>query len=46
MKKFLIPVALFLSVATSFSQTSGYQFTTVVSNKATPVKDQSSTGTC
>lgn len=32
MKKFLIPVALFLSVATSFSQTSGYQFTTVVSN--------------
>lgn len=46
MKKFLIPVALFLSVATSFSQTSGYQFTTVVSNKTTPVKDQSSTGTC
>ena len=32
MKKFLIPVALFLSVETSFSQTSGYQFTTVVSN--------------
>ena len=46
MKKFLIPVALFLSVETSFSQTSGYQFTTVVSNKTTPIKDQSSTSTC
>ena len=46
MKKFLIPVSLFLSVETSFSQTSGYQFTTVVSNKTTPVKDQSSTDTC
>ncbi|WP_336616660.1 C1 family peptidase [Bacteroides acidifaciens] len=46
MKKFLISVALLLSAATSFAQTPGYEFTTVVSHKATPVKDQGSTGTC
>lgn len=46
MKKFLISVALLLSAATSFAQTPGYEFTTVVSHKAPPVKDQGSTGTC
>ena len=39
-------VALLLLVVTSFAQTPGYEFTTVVSHQATPVKDQGSTGTC
>ena len=46
MKKLLMSVALLLLAATSFAQTPGYEFTTVVSHKATPVKDQGSTGTC
>lgn len=46
MKKLLIAVALLLSATASFAQTPGYKFTTVVSHKVTPVKDQSSTGTC
>lgn len=46
MKKFLISVALLLSTVTLFAQTPGYEFTTVVSHKTTPVKDQGSTGTC
>lgn len=46
MKKLSISVALFLLAATSFAQTPGYEFTTVVSHQTTPVKDQSSTGTC
>ena len=39
-------VALLILVVTSFAQTPGYEFTTVVSHQATPVKDQGSTGTC
>ena len=46
MKKLLISVAVFAFAIASFAQAPGYQFTTVVSHKATPVKDQSSTGTC
>lgn len=37
--------AIIFAVAT-FAQTPGYEFTTVVSHQATPVKDQASTGTC
>ena len=46
MKKLFMSVALLLLAVTSFAQTPGYEFTTVVSHKATPVKDQGSTGTC
>ena len=52
MKKLFLSVAAFAFAAASLAQTpadakaSGYEFTTVVSHKATPVKDQSSTGTC
>ena len=46
MKKLLISVAVFAFAIASFAQAPGYEFTTVVSHKATPVKDQSSTGTC
>ena len=46
MKKLLISVAVFAFAIASFEQAPGYEFTTVVSHKATPVKDQSSTGTC
>ena len=46
MKKLLISVAVFAFAIASFAQAPGYKFTTVVSHKATPVKDQSSTGTC
>lgn len=52
MKKLFLSVAVFAFAAASLAQTpadakaSGYEFTTVVSHKATPVKDQSSTGTC
>lgn len=46
MKKLLMPVAAFIFAATAFAQTPGYEFNTVVSHKATPVKDQASTGTC
>lgn len=46
MKKLLLSVALFALIATSFAQTPGYEFTTVVSHQATPVKDQASSGTC
>ena len=46
MKKLLISVAVFAFAIASFAQEPGYEFTTVVSHKATPVKDQSSTGTC
>ena len=46
MKKLLISVAVFAFAIASFAQAPGYEFTTVVSHKATPVKDQSSPGTC
>lgn len=46
MKRLFVPAAALVFVAASFAQTPGYEFTTVVSHKATPVKDQSSTGTC
>lgn len=46
MKKLLISVAVFAFAIASFAQAPGYELTTVVSHKATPVKDQSSTGTC
>ena len=46
MKKLLISVAVFAFAIASFAQAPGYEFTTVVSHKATPVKEQSSTGTC
>lgn len=46
MKKLFMSVALLLLVVTSFAQTPGYEFTTIVSHQATPVKDQGSTGTC
>lgn len=46
MKRLLTSVAAFAFVAAIFAQTPGYEFTTVVSHKATPVKDQASTGTC
>ena len=39
MKKLFMSVALLLLVVTSFAQTPGYEFTTVVSHQATPVKD-------
>lgn len=39
-------VAAIIFAVASFAQTPGYEFTTVVSHEATPVKDQSSTGTC
>ena len=45
MKKLFMSVALLLLVVTSFAQTPGYEFTTIVSHQATPVKDQGSTGT-
>ena len=40
MKKLLISVAVFAFAIASFAQAPGYEFTTVVSHKATPVKDQ------
>lgn len=46
MKKILLSVAASLCFAAGFAQTSGYQFATVVSQKATPVKNQASSGTC
>ena len=46
MKKLLMSVAVLLLAATTFAQTPGYEFTTIVSHKATPVKNQASTGTC
>ena len=46
MKKLLMSVAVLLLAATTFAQTPGYEFTTIVSHKTTPVKDQASTGTC
>lgn len=48
MKKLGLSVAAFIVAVTAFAQTQtpGYEFTTVVSHKATPVKDQASTGTC
>ena len=49
MKKFIALVALvMMSAATTamYAQESGYKFTTVASQKATPVKNQASTGTC
>lgn len=39
-------VAAIIFAVASFAQTPGYEFTTVVSHQATPVKDQASTGTC
>ena len=39
MKKLLISVAVFAFAIASFAQAPGYEFTTVVSHKATPVKD-------
>lgn len=39
-------VAVIMFAVASFAQTPGYEFTTVVSHQTTPVKDQSSTGTC
>ena len=46
MKKLILSAAaLFLTIG-SFAQTTGYQFTTVVSQPATPVKNQAATGTC
>lgn len=38
--------ALLCGASTLYAQESGYQFTTVVSQQATPVKNQASTGTC
>lgn len=49
MRKLALSLALLLSVATTvWAQTDsvGYQFTDVVRLKATPVKNQASTGTC
>lgn len=46
MKKLLVSAAAFIFAAASFAQTPGYEFTTVVSHKATPAKDQGSTATC
>lgn len=46
MKKILLSVAALLCFAAGIAQTSGYEFATVVSQKATPVKNQASTGTC
>lgn len=46
MKKLFMSVAVIIFAVASFAQTPGYEFTTVVSHQATPVKDQSSTGTC
>lgn len=40
MKKLLMSVAVLLLAATTFAQTPGYEFTTIVSHKATPVKDR------
>ena len=39
-------MALLMSTSAMFAQESGYQFTTVVSQKTTPVKNQAATGTC
>lgn len=46
MKKLFMSVAVIMFAVASFAQTPGYEFTTVVSHQTTPVKDQSSTGTC
>lgn len=46
MKKLFMSVAAIIFAVASFAQTPGYEFTTVVSHQATPVKDQASTGTC
>lgn len=46
MKRLFLSAAAFIFVLASFAQETGYEFTTIVSHKATPVKDQASTGTC
>lgn len=46
MKKLFMSVAAIIFAVATFAQTPGYEFTTVVSHQATPVKDQASTGTC
>ncbi len=47
MKTKALTLALALGCAAgAYAQESGYQFTTVVSQKVTPVKNQASTGTC
>lgn len=46
MKKLILSAAAIIFAVASYAQTPGYEFTTVVSQKATPVKDQASTGTC
>lgn len=47
MKTKTFTLALLLGCSTALqAQESGYQFTTVASQKATPVKNQASTGTC
>ena len=38
--------ALLCCASAMYAQESGYKFTTVASQKATPVKNQASTGTC
>ncbi|MCQ2145752.1 MAG: C1 family peptidase [Bacteroidales bacterium] len=46
MKKLAIASLILIGAFSFVAHAQGYQFTTVVSQKATPVKDQASTGTC
>lgn len=46
MRTFILSVATLLFATNVTAQTPGYQFTTLVSQKATPVKNQASSGTC
>lgn len=46
MKKLFLSAAALVIATALFAQAPGYEFTVIVSHKATPVKDQASTGTC
>jgi len=46
MKKYTLALGLLLCLGSLSAFAQGYQFKTVVSNPVTPVKNQSSTGTC
>lgn len=46
MRKLMISIATLFVIGSLYAQEPGYQFKTVVSQQATPVKNQASSGTC
>lgn len=46
MRKIVLTAAMIFTAVVSSAQDSGYQFNTIVNQKATSVKNQASTGTC